>query len=44
MFQASAAHHQDVSCMYEANDASKMTVSEPDICHIHITYFLMMGR
>jgi hypothetical protein len=29
MFQASTAHHQEVSYIYVANGTSKMTVSEP---------------
>jgi hypothetical protein len=30
MFRALTAHHQEVRCVYVANDTSKMTVSEPD--------------
>jgi hypothetical protein len=29
MFRVSAAHHQEVTCMYVANGTSKMAVSEP---------------
>jgi hypothetical protein len=52
MFRTSTAHHQEVRCMYVANDTSKITVSESEfadtnlrsnICHIHTPYLLMLG-